>query len=192
MYDYKNLEIINDKAKFYTKELWNMDFDLPIIINNRLRSTFAWFTGRSIEFNKNFETLSEHMIDDILLHELCHWYCKKIGKNNADKTLYFENELIRIGASSSETMELKDGKWIFWHQYYNYKCLKCGKEMKMSIFDFVDPHYTKWSWQGNCCGQLMNIQGHTYDKNEFKPNHKLLTLNNKYREYYKNKIGISA
>jgi predicted SprT family Zn-dependent metalloprotease len=193
MYDYKNIDIINEKAKFYAKEIWDMEFNLPIIINPRLRSTLAQiYYNDKIEFNKNYKTLDEYIVDDTLLHELCHWYCNEVKIDHRDTSPPFEHELIRIGASSSRTLDYKDGKWIYHHKYYAYKCLKCGKEMKKSIFEFDDPHNTEWSWQGECCGQKMNIRGHIIEKEEFKPNYKLLALNNKYKEYYKKKLGISA
>ncbi len=52
----KRLELIKIKAKFYAKEIWGLDFNLDIIINNRLKETFAnyicYLPEARIEINK--------------------------------------------------------------------------------------------------------------------------------------------
>ena len=68
---------INNKAKHYVKNLWDIDFDGELKINNRLRSTFSCFleNENSVKFNKQLLDLSDEyklFINKVFLHELCH------------------------------------------------------------------------------------------------------------------------
>lgn len=127
------IKTINDKAKFYTKELWDIDYDGEVIINNRLKSTYGWFLERDnkIEFNKSLINLDEYFIDEVLIHELCHWYCFKIGVDNDDGSFEFEKEIYNSGSRSTETVDSKDGElWLCDEESWFY-CETCDDSKKI-------------------------------------------------------------
>jgi predicted SprT family Zn-dependent metalloprotease len=105
-----NLDEIIERASFYTNLLWNKTLTCDIQINSRLKSTHGQFihydNGKEldkIELAKKLLNTEKFFIIDTLLHELTHWYLCSIGKDNRDGCKEFEDELIRIGVSSTET-----------------------------------------------------------------------------------------
>lgn len=190
MSNFLELDIIHKKAKFYAKELWDVDFDIPIVFNKRLKRTSAQFYKNKIELGTIVYLMNELEFDDLLLHEMCHWYCEKIGKPDNDHDYYFEMELLNIGASSTERTELKGEELIYWNPYLLFKCLECGSESEISPYDIDDPHNTNWSWQTECCGRLRNTRGRSYKKGKFEPNKKLFKLNNKFKLHADDKLLV--
>jgi predicted SprT family Zn-dependent metalloprotease len=80
-----------------------------------------------IEIAQITSNQNQYIITDILLHELCHWYCHKVGLNDHDFSRDFENELIKIGSCSSKSTSVQDNKILY------YRMISCSKEKDMEI-----------------------------------------------------------
>jgi hypothetical protein len=70
------LKDINEKARFYTKEIWNLNFDLAIKINTKFKNTLGCLvysnkTPKEIELSKYMfdNNYNELTIDDVLIHD---------------------------------------------------------------------------------------------------------------------------
>lgn len=188
-----NLNIITQKAKFYAKELWGLNFDIPIVLNGRYKSVMG-----SLHYKDGKDKIPEKImlaeflfdgkhneltIDDTLLHELCHWYCSVTGKESRDNSRDFETELYRIGASSTGTA---------YHVGTSYigKCKKCGKEVIEKNSKYILNKYLNTDrYISRCCNAQMVDAGmkETEDKN--KVSDKVKELNRKFKEYVN---GMSA
>lgn len=185
-----NLEIIREKAKFYAKELWGLDFNLPIILNGRYKNIMGslYYKDREAKIPEKIMLAgslfdgkyNELTIDDTLLHELCHWYCSISGKQSRDNSRDFEKELYKIGASSTGTA---------FHVGTSYigKCKKCGKVVIEKNSKYIlskylnnDRYWTK------CCNAQMVDAGIKETKDNNKVNDKVKELNRKFKEYIVN------
>lgn len=184
MYDYKNLGIMELKAKFYSKELWGISCDLPIVINNRLRTANARIDFETIELNKNYVNISEFMLDDILLHEMCHWYCYTIGQDYRDHSLFFEKELMRIGATRTDSIYFDKKEWFYLNRDYIFRCKKCNKIIRINEFGFNNPHKEMYGYS-ECCKIPMRYDKEIRWWDIYKPNYKLLILNGKFQNKIK-------
>lgn len=187
MYDYKDLNIINMKAKFYSKELWDENFDIPIKQNNRLKRCLAWFKW----FRDNGETMieiagkllknkhNELTIDAVLIHEMCHWHSHKNKLVNYDLSKEFQELVINCGGSlSNEITSVKD-------KYYGY-CPECDKEYLLRGYKEGKIYYC---FKHGCKIQYTRMEE---DFDKYIPRDKLIELNNKFKEYYKNMYKLYA
>jgi predicted SprT family Zn-dependent metalloprotease len=189
MYDYKDVNIINEKAKFYTKELWGKEYDKTVSLNSRLSSTFGRFSTvtKNIELSKDFVDLHKELtIDDTLIHELTHWYCNITHKSDKDKSYDFENELKRVGAKTAGT-----GHWAgLQHIAICSKCKKVvGRERN---YRYLERYLNNDDYVSRCCRKIIIYNGTMIFEDDYQVSQKILELNNKYNKYYKNKLGISA
>lgn len=122
----ENMDIkdVNIMAKLYSDYLWDIETPLTIIQNNRLKATYAqfWEDRNTIEFSKITLNQNEYIITDILLHELCHWWCFYNGKNNDDGDADFENELKLLQACPTNTYVNKNEKLVLecHGEYFEY------------------------------------------------------------------------
>lgn len=97
---------LNEWANEFTVKEWNKMLDIPININNRLRSKNGYFrfypNGRPIEIGLNVKGCKsiEELIG-VLKHELCHWHCFTEGLQYDDGTKDFESMLLSVGAPST-------------------------------------------------------------------------------------------
>ena len=110
-------KVINEKCKKFAKEIWNADFNVPIIISKQLSRALGRYNYRlyrtqnnlhmpiSITFaSKLFEYYSEKDVDGVIKHELTHWFLGVNNKPSSDGHPVFENELKRIGAPSTRQL----------------------------------------------------------------------------------------
>lgn len=183
-----NISLIKEKAKFYAKEIWNLEFNLPIEINGRYKNVMG-----SVQYKRNtkkeipeklilarclFEDdYNELTIEDVLLHELCHWYCSITGKQSRDGSRDFENELCRIGVSSSGSTS---GAGL----YYVGKCEKCGQEiLKRKNKNILIKYFKNNNYLTICCHSQIIDGGTIIIKDTYKVSDKVKNLNKKFKEY---------
>lgn len=133
-----NVNDLTKLAKEFAMEYWGMEFNVPIIINNRLRNSLGRMcfnlerlTGKIIPTKLEMAgiTLSNYnnnTIIGILKHELCHWALAMQGKPFNDGHPVFEKELQRIGAPSTNTIQSAG-------TVYTVCCSSCKKQIAESM-----------------------------------------------------------
>nr|WP_082970868.1 SprT-like domain-containing protein [Mycobacterium sp. E3298] len=180
---------LQEKAKFFVKHLWNMELDIPVRVNNRLKRTYGWCAETYIELSPRI-LHDELMTDDTLLHELCHWYCRKVGQEYDDHTTFFEDELERIGASSTETTIFKNGAFLYLYPYGCYKCTLCEKNYQTRDYleekqeGKVGRAFKKYE----CCGVNMKYTGRRFISEPLEENDKLKAVRSAYNKYKKGEL----
>lgn len=117
---------IVEYASRFLKEAYNMELEIPIVINGRLKSSFGRFIWRKsdkkplrLEFSKNYIMHHEPIkILGTIKHECIHYALFVKGLPFRDGDDYFEKELIKHGSHSTGTSEYK-GKVVV------YGCPDC-------------------------------------------------------------------
>lgn len=121
---------LNIIAKDMAKRNFDLELNIPININGRKNGNglgVFWF-NRKLHKSLKID-LSKRMIQyykpeavlDTLLHELTHWACFESYKPHNDGDDFFENELARVGASSTRTKSHAG-------EIYRMYCSKCKKD----------------------------------------------------------------
>lgn len=118
-------------CKDFLEEEYGLPFTIPVTVNARLSRTFGRFIYNrkeqkpvGIEINKKFLIGGKITdIQDVLKHECVHYALFAKGKPYRDGERYFENELARLGVSSSNTIEfhveiLKQRRWRKLYEVY--------------------------------------------------------------------------
>jgi len=108
-------KVLTAKAKFYAKELWGVDFDLHIKVNKRFKSTLGRFKVIDDDITIDISAAlldNELLADDILIHELCHWYCYTSGLNFSDGSKDFKRIIRETGATESQRLEYHEGWYL--------------------------------------------------------------------------------
>lgn len=165
---------VNFKVKKFAKEIWGLEFDLPIEISGRLTAKLGYMqvvfnrrtfsaTATKLVFAKRLINgdYSEGTIDSVILHETCHWALLTQGKPYNDGHPVFENELKRIGGSSTRTINNAG-------ELHEAVCSCCGKVVVSSynyntVKKYVnDPRYTS-----KCCKAKINYKGSSYIEDKF-------------------------
>ena len=124
----KNFDI-QKYAEFLYRNIFIDELEIPVVINNRLKRTIAWFVyeGRKQIEVSNFLILQDiYVITDVLLHELTHYYLYKHGFPFDDLDKEFIEKIKYIGASETNTFILKEKlkcqytKFIATHEKCNF------------------------------------------------------------------------
>lgn len=161
-----NLIQINRMAKEFAKQYWDMDFNVPIEVNSRLTRALGRmrfkvsyqyrrkiYTPNKLELAARLmENYKDETIISVLKHELCHWALAVQGKPFEDGHPVFEREIIRVGASSTNTIEPAG-------TLYTVKCSKCknivSKNEKQSrLIKYVEGT-RRSTYSSRCCGAKM-------------------------------------
>jgi SprT-like protein len=182
--------ILNDKAKFYAKTLWGRELNIPIRINKRLKSTLGQYCHTHIDISALI-LHEDELVDDTLLHELCHWHCHTSGQNYDDHTKDFEDELESVGASSTHSTQHIGGKWLFLYRYGCYECKSCGS--KRETKDYRDGKSAHGGWHIKkllCCSMPMQFLGIKQIPEKYMPNEKVRTLIEQYEVNLKERGGL--
>ena len=105
-------------ANNFCKSTWNLDAP-EIKVNNRLRTSLGRYVYNNyhgysyIELNGKQVALEGqfhcNILETVVMHELTHYAMHTLGKPFNDGDREFENELLRVGASSSSAVKDKAG-----------------------------------------------------------------------------------
>lgn len=142
-----NEGILLSKAKFYSRVLWGIEYNGTVEIK-RMGNICGRFWESNIPLieigQKLVESKNDYYIDDILLHELTHWYCKLIGEDYRDGKPDFENRLrengigstrrgLTIGKQGVFATEFVDGELIYVPYQPSEKILELNQRYHMEI-----------------------------------------------------------
>lgn len=137
-----NIYQLENYAKKFLKETYNMDLAIPLQLNGRLKTTCGRFMYKRskidgstqasrVELNKYFvENNEPSVVLDVLKHELVHYALFEKGKPNSDGHPVFERELKRLGIVSQSTIN----KYTIKSKPVNiniYECKDCKYEYKI-------------------------------------------------------------
>lgn len=156
--------------------------NIPVVINNRLKSTLGWCRKTKIELSQLI-LIDPNITDDTLLHELCHWYCGEIGEDDKDGDKFFEDTLRKVGDSSTESTTFTNGEWKYLYRYGVFKCECCNKEI-------ITKDYTDDRVEGkvgnrikiyNCCSGKMKFSGVRTIEEKYILSSKIEELNQKFK-----------
>lgn len=118
-------ELYSISREFLDKE-FGMKLEIPIFINNRMKSTFGYFKYKGkiawqIDISKELiDTYPREVIIDILKHELVHYALFEQDRPFLDKDKEFKDTVDRLGISRTRTYQSL-GK------FHRYTC-DCGKK----------------------------------------------------------------
>lgn len=149
-----NEYLINYATKFL-RENFNIKLSIPIVRNNRLRTTLGRYVmtnkGEPLKIDLSGSLLkygTKESILGVLKHECIHYAFHIQGKNFRDGDPVFEATLQKFNAPSTKT--LKVGK------FYVFQCNKCNKESETKLKRLVHkPH----EYRSVCCYGKIKVIG---------------------------------
>jgi SprT-like protein len=172
------------KAKFYVQKIWNIKFDTDIILDKRLKRTLGCYESdlegnERIRLSSNiYKIYNELTTDDILLHELTHWYCKKTGKLSSDNDKDFKNELEKVGASPTKFIH-KAGT------YFYGVCKKCGYEVvENRSIQLLKRYLIEKDYHSSCCDCRIEYGGTVEYSDTHEVSDNIKNLNRQFKEFY--------
>ena len=135
---YTTIEITEKYEKL--AQSLNVIFDTPVMINGRLKTTLGRVVSdinngklfpRRIEISKHLlETATKESIDEVLVHEFCHWYLATTTHEDHGHDAVFKSLCKQLGGGDGKTRtEVKYR--VATQKVYKYQCYceKCGKEI---------------------------------------------------------------
>lgn len=121
-----NLLQLIDIAEQFLQTAYQLQLDIPIERNNRLRTTQGRYvvkqdrTPVKIELSGNtLDYGTEEAIIGVLKHECIHYALHQLGKPYKDGNIYFEKELKKHAAPTTGT--------CFIGKLYTFTCNACGQ-----------------------------------------------------------------
>lgn len=127
---------LKEKLVKYLKELDStLELTVPVCINGRLKRTLGcvrfkknevgYCKTTKIDFSKSFlENAKEEDIEDVIKHELCHYYAiEKTHEDHNHSSSIFVEACERIGCISSGSTSYNYNE----NFKYTVKCSCCGK-----------------------------------------------------------------
>ncbi|MER2008825.1 MAG: SprT-like domain-containing protein [Psychrobacillus sp.] len=113
-FDVKTIEIqLKDMCEYFVQNAYGVELDIPVLINNRLKRSLGRFIEKAgkayrIEFSGMLLTNgTEEQIMSVLKHECIHYALFKLGRNHRDGQEDFENELLKYGSHSTNSLHVK-------------------------------------------------------------------------------------
>lgn len=124
--------LLADLANTLSQRFWQKNCPIPVVWNGRLSKAMGRFLfshkGKKhlplrIEMSKHAaQFLTEDLFNAVLLHELCHYHLFIQGQPCDDHHPVFEKELRRVGAISTNTVQIpQKGFQLF--------CSQCAKSI---------------------------------------------------------------
>ena len=117
----RNLDL-QDFAEFIYRETFFEELKIPVVVNNKLKQTIAWFRDyydkdinpvrgqEKIEVSNKLLDQNLYVIADILLHEFTHYYLWKNKQPFDDTDDEFKQLCQKVGASLTNTFVDDDFK----------------------------------------------------------------------------------
>ncbi len=146
---------LKEIASTFLKENYEISLKIPVIRNNRLRSTLGRYVINNkgeplrIELSGTLLTYgAKETIIGVLNHECIHYAFHKQGKPMHDGNPLFERALAKHKAPSTKT--LKVGKF---YTYYCERCKKPGESRLKRLVTHCDDYRTK------CCRAKIILTG---------------------------------
>lgn len=148
-------QYLTNYAKQFLKEHYRIYLSVPVVRNNRLRTSLGRFifsydsTPLRIELSGNVLTYgADEIILGVLRHECIHYAFYVQGRTETDGDAAFEAELRKHDAPSTRTTKV--GK------FYRFTCMKCGKESETAIKRLkINPE----KYRTTCCQAAIRIVG---------------------------------
>lgn len=131
----KEIFDIQEYTEFLYKIAFNEKLKIPVKINNRLRTTIAWFVyddNPRIEVSGMLLDQNNYIIADVILHELTHYYLWSKDLPFDDNDDQFKIVVNRIGACETQTLTA-DAVMQCYHVRYVARHKKCGFENSIFI-----------------------------------------------------------
>lgn len=130
---------ITNKYKELAKSLGE-EYNTPVMINGRLTRTLGRVISdvrngklfpRRIEISRQLlETATKESIDEVLIHEFCHWYLATTTHEDHGHDAVFKELCMRLGGGSGKTTthvdRIVENSKLFKYQCF---CAECGKEL---------------------------------------------------------------
>lgn len=191
---------VERKCKEFAKKIWGVSFNVPISISGRMTRALGQYrykrkSGKPvhIQFSKyliNYGYYSEEKIDQVIKHELCHWYLQQNNQPYHDHHPIFENEIKRIGAATTNEIEAAGDFHVGICDHCKEVVIRKRNKGKRLTKYFQKAYTTK------CCGASIVYDGKVfYDENglvkntkQNKKKHKVVA--NKTKETKTNTISI--
>lgn len=112
-YDMKSIEEkLKTMCEYFIKNAYGVELDIPVLINKRLKRSLGRYIEKGgkaykIEFAGILLTNgNEDQIMSVIKHECIHYALHKLGRKHRDGQSDFENELIKYGSHSTNTLHI--------------------------------------------------------------------------------------
>lgn len=141
------IEELSDVANKFLRDTYQLELEIPIVINNRLRIAMAkYVTQWKTDIPKRIELAGsllkyghEDVIVDTLKHELVHYALNVLNLPCDDGDDYFENELKRLNIGATEI--------CYVGELYKCKCSKCDS----NLLTHVKSEFKSGKYVTTCC-----------------------------------------
>ena len=166
--------MLQQRVRQYAREYWNMECNVPIVINKRMTRSlgmYRWKTARPVATPIRFD-FAAHLVDgryksetveSIIKHEVCHWALSQLGLPFHDRDHHFLKELKRIGSHPSFAI-LEVGTM------HKAVCSCCGKIVKQSLKEkSLEKYYKHPKWHSRCCKAAIIYGGCELKEDNTKP-----------------------
>lgn len=148
------LDYLTNVARNFINNEYNIDLNIPIKINNRLRRTLGRYlenqSGKPSHIdlsNKLFIYAHQAVAIGVVKHEVLHYALKKLNKPSKDGEPYFERELERLQLPSSTN---PNRSIMYVGKKYVFHCSKCHQELVSTIKRVKQKPN---SYRSSCCKQ---------------------------------------
>lgn len=131
------LERLKQIAQQFTEDEYNIKLNIPIKLNNRLKTTLGRYretkAGKPIAIDISSKLLKyadKRVAIGVVKHEAVHYALRQLNKPYNDGDHYFEKELRRLNLPSSVH---KERSVLFVGEKYIFHCKQCHRQLMTSI-----------------------------------------------------------
>ena len=152
------IQRLTEFANNWLQKTYGIRLEIPIEIRSSLKRTLGYFQHKQDAVkepikialaSRLFTHYPKEVVYDVLKHELVHYALYMLGKPHKDGHPYFENELKRLGVSSTGTYQAKGF-------YHVYRCSSCNR-----VISHRARRITKLeSYRSGCCMAELKYDGY--------------------------------